>query len=524
MKIALSVTAGFFLVSAIMGQEIKILFPPSADPPRVVRLEPGKFPESYVLKGHYRISGTKNAAALLTLSFRNSGGDVLVKHEVKLPGTNDESLAFFDEYAIPSGTASISLECRPGADGRSPEFSDCSLRPGKLRDYRREFFPELPPGGARFPIFGWCPPVTGKNSSPYRTVQELYGSDRIAAEYSYANFTIWGDPDFGALRHVNSSEVIARKVAPGELWAVIGKDEPVPANFPKYLAEKEEIARILPGVPYFNNLLPCHAVKVFKNADEYLAYLKQYRDRFRPRFVTADIYVLRDRPPVYYQQFWNQLYDMQSVFGGKCDWGLIMQVLHFGSMRSPTEAELRFQTYSSLAFGAKVLGWFTFLEPFDSKLSPAADAIIQRDGSRSFHYPMIRKLNREVITLGSLLLELHCTGTRLIPTPAKHQRYRELPRPDDAVIQAEGGDMVIGEFSHHDGRRFVMLVNRDFMKSAHLIFTLNQKFSGLKEISRGGPAQTLTANKENQLGIDFSAGDGMLFELIPKQESVPKHL
>lgn len=515
MKTVSLVLLMFLLGSVIAGEGIDVLFPPSSQKSRTVRLEPGKLPASYVLKGNYRISGTENAAASVKLEFLDGDGKALFDRTMNLPGTNGESLAFFDEYAVPAGTVLIRLECMPGKGGLSPKFGDCSLRPGKLRDYRKEFFPELPSDGVRFPIFGWCPPGTGKGSGSYRTVRDLYGSDRVAADYSYANFTVWGDPDFGALRHAGSRSVLAGQADARELWAVIGKDEPVPADFPKHLADKEAVARVLPGVPYFNNLLPCHASRVFKDADEYLTYLKQYRDLFRPRYVTADIYVLRDRPPVYYQQFWNQLYDMQSVFGGNCDWGLILQVLHFGSMRSPTEAELRFQAYSSLAFGAKILGWFTYLEPIDRKLAPAADAVIQRDGSRSFHYPMIRKLNGEVLVLGPLLLELRCTGTRLVPTPPRYQRYRELPRPGDAVVQAEGGDTVIGEFKHSDGRCFVMLVNRDFMKPARLVFTLNSKFSGLKEVSRGYPAQTYSADGSNRVGIDFAPGDGRLFELVP---------
>lgn len=510
--IGTAIVSALFMTAA-GGERLEVVWPPSSGQSRTVRLEPEEFHDSYVFKGYYRMPGTGNGVARFALDFLGKDGKVLSRHAMTLPGTGDEFIAFFDEYGVPAGSIAVQMEVASEA-GAGPVFRECSLRPGRLQDYGAEFFPELPPDGARFPIFGWCPPGTGKGNAAYRDVQELYGSDRVFAEYSYANFTVWGDPVFGAMRHAASKAVLARQADTRELWAVVGKDEPVPGDFPKHLAEKEEIGRLLPGVPYFNNLLPCHAGKVFESPDAYIAYLKQYRDQFRPRFVTADIYVLRDKPPVYYRQFWNQLYDMQSVFGDNCDWGMILQALHFGSMRSPTEAELRFQAYSALAFGAKILGWFTFLEPIDRKLLPAADAAIQRDGNRSFHYPMLRRLNREVLTLGSLLLKLRCVGTRLVPTPSRYQRYRELPRPGDAVVQAEGGKTVIGEFVHSDGGRFVLLVNRDFMKPARLVFTLNRQFSGLREISRGYPAEMFSADNANRVAIDFAPGDGRLFQLL----------
>lgn len=477
----------------------------------------GKFSGNYTFKGFYQATEKSNLAAEFTLQFLNSKDEVLLTRTQNLPSTQDEWIAFFDQYAAPEGSTQVQVKIIVKPGNRELKLSNFSLRAGTLKDYAPEFSAEVPKGKKRFPVFGWVPPGS---YSKRRDVSELYGSTRIYAEYSYANHSVYGDPAFNSLRVVkpNISPEDAKNVS--DAWVIMGKDEPTPIRFPGLLEEKARLEKILPDVPYFNNLLPCYvSKKIIPDHDAYLKYLTDYRDKFKPRFVTMDYYCLHTKPPIYARSIWNNLYDMQKVFGNTgTDWGIILAVLHFGSNRSPSEAELRWQVYCSLAYGAKIIGWFTFLQPIDRKLKPAADAPIQRDGNRSFHYAMLRKINREILQLGPTLLKLKSKGTFHSPVMAR-QLYSYPVKEGNMVSKVSGGQAIVGEFIHKDnGKAYFILSNRDFMKSADFELTFAPDIRALREVSKvnGELKPREEIGSGGVFKLKLAAGDGRLYELEQK--------
>ena len=131
----------------------------------------------------------------------------------------------------------------------------------------------------------------------------------------------------------------------------------------------------------------------------------------------------------------------------------------FGPHYDPTEAQLRWQIYTSLAYGAKGVLYFCYWTPKGGEF-PKGGAIITAEGQRTRHYDQAEA----------------------------HQRRAQEPRADaDEADQREGhphqagrrsgegaqeglpiksitkgGDYLIGVFKHADGRRAVLLNNYDY--------------------------------------------------------------
>ena len=127
----------------------------------------------------------------------------------------------------------------------------------------------------------------------------------------------------------------------------------------------------------------------------------------------------------------------------------------------PTEAQMRWQIYSSLAYGAKGVLYFCYYTP-DGDEFPKGGAIITRDDRKTRHYYEAQRINRAVKNLGPTLMKLTNTAV-----------YRIQPGDDPAVVlkgspirQLTPGDYLVGVFQHEDGRTAVLLNNYDFAYSS----------------------------------------------------------
>ena len=70
----------------------------------------------------------------------------------------------------------------------------------------------------------------------------------------------------------------------------------------------------------------------------------------------------------------------------------------FGRVRGASDAELRWQAFTTLAYGSKALGWFCYLTEVNyGNWNNWEDMVINRDGTRTRHYAMLKYLNGEVL-------------------------------------------------------------------------------------------------------------------------------
>ena len=195
------------------------------------------------------------------------------------------------------------------------------------------------------------------------------------------------------------------------------------------------------------------------------------------------------------------------------DFGVILAVGTFGSNRGATDAELRWQAFTTLAYGSKALGWFCYLTEVNyGNWNNWEDMAINRDGTRTRHYSMLKYLNGEVLAWGPTLRRLQSTGVyHTTPLPPM-----SCPISESRLVESvRGGMALIGEFKHRDGHSYVMVVNRDFIHPVTLEVKFRQAPTELLQISRqNGREQAAASHSQTgELKISLAAGDAELVKV-----------
>ncbi len=180
------------------------------------------------------------------------------------------------------------------------------------------------------------------------------------------------------------------------------------------------------------------------------------------------------------------------------------------AFRRPTDSEIRYQMYASLAFGYKQLSFFTWFTPVN-RSEPFKDGIIAPDGTPNAHYETIKTINHEILAIGETLvkcdaLEVWFNGPDTYGQPAV---------PADFFVQADKKDSVILSFLRHKetGRNYLMVVNNNFGAKQEIELTFDKAITSVSEVSRtDGSLKALTLNGQ-KLVFTLPAGDAMFIAL-----------
>ena len=348
-------------------------------------------------------------------------------------------------------------------------------------------------------------------------------ADRLIAEYVLANFSV-GTPstaDFGTKYTEGippEDDRLAEIAKDPMFWGFEGGDEPGEDRFPELAKINERIQRLAPGAIYWINHLPTYMAPPDgeqKWLQRYDQFIKSYIDIVGPSFFTYDHYCLVGGN-------WRGCFQTGDYFANLAiarnraleadiEFGVFVSVAAFLGVRGASEPELRWQAFTTLAYGAKALGWFTYLTQIEYGNMNWRDAVINRDGSRTRHYTMLKKLNGEILNWGPTLLGLTSTGVyHTEPLPLRTRPVSESKR----VESVTGGLALIGEFEDKDGRPYLMVVNRDFNNAVTLLVKLPRVEGKVYELSKETGAEhkaTDYSTATGELKVQLAAGDARLF-------------
>ena len=317
------------------------------------------------------------------------------------------------------------------------------------------------------------------------------------------------DPDFGA----NLDVVIADYAAHPATGGYFVTDEPNSSTFPKLAAIHQYLLKKDPKhLPYIN-LFPNYANQQQLGNATYKEHVEQFCETVKPRILSYDHYIMMACDPEKPTNLASYFDNMEIVRTEGLKRGIpscfIMLSLPHGSYRNPTEADLRWQIYTALAYGYKAILYFTYWTPHDDAWN-FHNAIIAEDGSRTEHFDQAKRINSELMVLGPTLMKLTSTGayhTGEIPEGCKALDPK-LP------VQIAGEPVVLGMFRHEDGSTWAMVMNRDLRKqvTARLVFDASiqrvQEMSAKTGIMRNVKLDGGTAT------FDLRPGDGRLLKLV----------
>lgn len=288
-------------------------------------------------------------------------------------------------------------------------------------------------------------------------------------------------------------------------------DEPLPETF-------KDIAKLIDRIRSrdlkhlcFVNLFPIFGVPIKVGQDPsrtYMKYVRDYIDIVKPELLSYDYYN-------FYRKGSGQPYDghvyfahlaliRQAALKAHIPFMNIIQASNFErDWRFPVAEEMRWQVYTTLAYGARGVSYFLYWGPEKYRG-------LYRDGKPTELVGAIAKLNLEMSKLGPVLMTKNSLGvfhTGKLPVGA-------VAFPSDSPMRImTPGEFVVGFFGDKDKVDSFMIVNRDYKKRATAEFVV-QGHPALQEFDREtGEWRDV---KRSFLGggvINLEPGDGRLFRI-----------
>jgi hypothetical protein len=280
-------------------------------------------------------------------------------------------------------------------------------------------------------------------------------------------------------------------------------DEPGASSFPGLAIMTSLVRDTAPEKPAYMNLFPNYAGPGQLGADTYAQYLDEFASTVRPAWMCYDHYALMDdgslRP-----SYWANLEEMRAT-ARKYNlpfWNIILAIAHF-HYRIPTADDLRFEVYSSLACGARGIVYYSY---FNYPIGNYRGAAIDQFGHRTPTWDNIQNVNLQIQKLAPTLLKL---------TSDSVYHFGTVPQgcqgPDtNSLVAAMNGDFGVGDFTHVDGTRYVMIVNEDVRTSTPCFPRFRHAYKSVELIS------PFTGQAEPMGGEQtwLSPGAGVLLELL----------
>lgn len=285
-------------------------------------------------------------------------------------------------------------------------------------------------------------------------------------------------------------------------------DEPAPDAFPQLGAVNQYLlahdSKRLPFINLYPNYVPGWAI-----GGSYEQYVDQFLTTVKPALLSYDHYALFDNGtlrPIYFE---NLEIIRRQALKHNVPFALIFQVTPFGSMRDPSEHELRWQVNTALVYGAKALLYFTYWTPTGDPAFKSSVAIIDPQGKRSAHFEQARRINAAIKAWAPTLMKLKSTAVyHTGDLPGAAQKL-----PDDFIQIKGNAPFVIGTLAHQDGSEWLMIVNRDLRNTTDAMLHFVKKIKGLRELSADKGKLRAVRLRHSELPLSLPAGEAKLFRL-----------
>ena len=295
-------------------------------------------------------------------------------------------------------------------------------------------------------------------------------------------------------------------------WGVVLRNQPRLNEFHELGRAVAAVKQLVPGsVPYIN-LSPSYASARLLGAPSYEAYLDSFVTVVRPPVLSfAHFPITKDglRPDFYLNL---ELIRQRSLEQGVPFWAAAL-TRQYAEYPRPKEPYLRFEIYSALAYGAKGIQFFTYWPLPDRTLGPSS-AVVDDGGRRTFLYGVVARVNAELHRLGPTLLRLQ--SRHVYHTPPVPRGGRAVP-VNWFVDTGDQRNLLLATFEDPDGRRYLMVVNRDYTSGRIVKLRFAENVRSVREVPRTrlpGDVWAFDSGQESrEIELLMQAGDGLLFEL-----------
>lgn len=312
----------------------------------------------------------------------------------------------------------------------------------------------------------------------------------------------------------NVDEAVARRniaslvAETGQHPAVYGyylRDEPGAELFPGLATVSALVRELAPGKWPYINLYPNYANAQQLGTPTYEEHLQRFIETCKPTMLSYDHYALMDDGSLRHG-YWQNLEQMRTAAKrhGLDFWNIVLTVAHF-NYREPTPADLRFQVYTTLAYGGRGLAYFTYFAP---QVGNYRAAPIDQFGNPTPTWDAMRNVNLQIEKLAPTLLQL--TSNDVYHFGAVPEGSHG-PGPASLLTGMNDGEFVVGDFTQSDGHPYVLIVNKDFARSRYCAPQFRVAPGRVRMVSPYTGRLTPFSGEQQWL----APGQGVLLQLAP---------
>ena len=261
-------------------------------------------------------------------------------------------------------------------------------------------------------------------------------------------------------------------------------DEPGKSVYDGYAKTFEAIKKAAPQTPVYTNFYPSWSLPIqhgYADYEEYVETFCQLFAKYPNQPFIYDNYRNKDtrlNPVERIASFLENLDTVARITGkhGISFWITVLGAQH-DHFREPTAADLDFQVFSSLAYGAKGIGYFTTCSHQNLNFQGGPFNYL---GDKTPTFYNMRELNYRVRMLAPVLNKLTFQGAYYSLTAEdevdfnKFPMHKRLPGKQIESIKSDRGNcsFLVGELKDDQGDDWVIVVNLNMEEVAYFTATL----------------------------------------------------
>lgn len=250
------------------------------------------------------------------------------------------------------------------------------------------------------------------------------------------------------------------------IWGIDVGDEPSALDFPYYGRVMDYVNRAFPNQFAYLNLYPNYASVSQNNAQEtvnqlgtatYEEHIQKYCENVPVDYICYDFYLYSINVTKHYENLRVVADACRNT--GRSMW-IVLQVNSNKPAEWMSENNLRFQAYTSMAFGAENIIWACYTAGWWH------NQVLDGEGNKTQQYDKLKKINAEIRTMADEYMKYrrvstHCVGFEGNPdmTAVKQDAIASLSTGVFFDVKADNNaPLVVGEMVNRKGDGSVALM------------------------------------------------------------------
>jgi hypothetical protein len=276
----------------------------------------------------------------------------------------------------------------------------------------------------------------------------------------------------------------------------------------------KDMTGISPRFSQKNMSYPSQLHEINSNNKEimaYLAYLRQFVSTIKPSLISYDHYPFYEKKEGQ-EYFLNMALVAHVAKEAKKPFLNIIQAAKFSkTWRLPTDQEMRFQVYTTLAYGGRGVSYFYYwsTEPRDASYREG----LYVDGKPSPLSKTIAKINAEIKNLSPTLMSLTSQGVyHTNPLPIGGE---EIPKKSPVKVLSKS-EIVLGLFGKNGNTNTFLVSNRSYKNPQRAEIKVSISGEKIQELNRktGKWISFGNLNSTQKYTVALEPGDGRLFRVL----------